>query len=440
MRAIIDRLALIPAKGQPLDIRSMVHEINVYQDIRKHYMHVELVVLDTVDISSAASQDVENWINGGFSGLDTLLFQYTPSGGIGTQISNLFMLYERSARTLVKEGMWAYVLSGVSLESYQSFTKRISRAYGGKDGVTIDKMIESISKEFLYNRAVRDDYNSIKLDFQTVIEKNINIEPTLGLHKYVIPNMTVDNTIDFLCSEADSDSHISQYFFYENYKGYNFRNLQTLIGIQPRQRFALTSFNLNSEYTQSGADKILNYTVIKENNLLEKARDGMFKSKTIHLDVLQKQARTTIWDYGTGSKKFKTLQPFMHEGSTDDPNVDINMMTSRTGHDNNPLFKLENHKPKRVDNILAARKAYIKHIFSTTLDVEVYGTTALDVGNTVYLKFPISDGLEDQENLVDTQLTGKYIVTKIRNQFSGIGTDSTMVTTFRCSKDTQIQL
>ena len=442
MRASIDKLLLIPAKGQTLDIRSLVFEINVYQDLYDHYMHCDLVVLDSTDIAGASAQDVENWINGGFTGLDTLLFQYSPSGGIGTQISNLFMLYERSARSIVKDGMWGYVLSGVSLESYQSFSKKISRAYGGSRGNTIDKMIESITKEYLYNRAVRDDYNSIKLDTQTVIEKNIFIEPTIGAHRFVIPTLSVDDTIEFLANEADSTSHIPQYLFYENYQGFNFRNLETLISLKPRQKFALTAFNLNSEYTRpTGADKIINYSVVKENNLLEKVRDGMFKSKVIQLDVLKKRKVEQVWDYAKGSTRFTTLQSFRHEGNVDDSNANVTLITTRNGHDCQCMvFKKENHLPKRIDQFIAARKAYMKHIFNTTLDVEVAGTTALDVGNNVYLKFPISDGLEDREDLVDTQLTGKYIVTKIRNQFSGISTESEMKTIFRCSKDTQIQL
>jgi len=440
MRAVIEKIILIPEIGDPINIKDITVELNVYQNLFEHYMHCDLVVTDSFDLNTLIPQDVERWISGGFAGTEILLIQYYPDGGTGPLVSNAFFLFERSAKKQIKQNMDAYILSGVSMESYQSFPKRISQAYGGSSGNTIDKMIKSITDKFLYNSEIKDIYNHIKLQTGTLIDKNNVYEESIGLHKFVIPNLSVDDTIEFLCNEADSESHIPQFLFYEDYFGFNFRNLETLVKRAPKHRFVKEESVTRANSLEKPMDKIISYDVVSESNILQKAREGLFKSKLINIDVLQKKHTTLLYDYSKQKSKFQTLQKFAHRGNVPDHNVNVTMLTSRLGHDSNALFSLEKHKPKRINQFLPLRKSYTKHIFNTTMRVTVPGTTGLNVGDTVYLDFPVNDGLTDNKTKSDIQLSGKYIVTKVRNKMNNPGTSSSFETIFECVKDTQIEI
>ncbi len=436
MKAKFEKLLLIPTAGQPFDITDLVVEVNVFQDLFSHYMTCEIVMKDSISISRGIPSNEEDNLNGGLTGGELLLMQYYSENN--PIIVNCFSMYERKARTKESDSTEVYILSGISLEAFESFTRKISRAYGGSQGNEISKMVDSVTREYLYTRTVRDVYSSILKDFKTLIEKTIVVEETSGKHRFIIPNLSVDDTLEFFSNEADSKDHIPQYLFYENYYGFNFWNLSTLVESTPVMEYYYTEFNTNE--ADRDQRKIISYNVKKENNILESAKAGLFASKTIRLDVLKKTKSVKVFDYQKLFDKFKKLQPYKQKGSAN-PDVNVTLMTTRQGHDCScQIFKDENHLPKRIDGIIGSRRSYTEHIMHNILSVVVPGTTALNVGDTVLLKFPIKDGLFDSKDTkLDKELSGKYIITKLRNKFTNVGAESRFVTVFECVKDTQIQ-
>lgn len=431
-----EKLLLIPTAGAPFDISDLVAEVSIYQDLFSHYMTCELVLRDAISISRSIPANEEELLNGGLTGGELLIMQYYSEND--PMITNCFAMYSRSARTKESDTTEVFILSGISLEAFDAFPRKISRAFGGQNGNEIHKMVESVVREFLYSRNTRDVYSGILKDFKALIEKQVIVEETSGKHRFVIPNLSVDDTIDFFANEADSPDHIPQYLFYENYYGFNFWNLGTLAQGNPVMEYIYTEYNIDPSDTDK--TKITSYTVKKENNLLKNAKSGLFGSKIIAIDMIKKKKTETVFDYNKEFKKFKTLQPYKQKG-TSHPDVNVTMMTTRMGHDCScPQLGLENHLPKRIDRFLGARRSYTNHIMNTMLSVMVPGTTSLNVGDTVLLKFPIKNALTDsKEVILDKDLSGKYIITKLRNKFNGIGDKSSFITIFECIKDTQIQ-
>lgn len=434
MRVQLEKLLLLPAPGVLIDITDFASEINVYQNIFEHYMQCDLVIKDSVDIFSSVPNDEENRINGGFSGGEILVIQYTAE--MNTTATHAFALYERSSRTKLTPSNESYLLSGLSLEALESFPQKISRAYGQNNNLAISDMIVKIAKEFLMTKGVSGIYDELRSSINVDITKGLAVEETNGLHKYVIPNMTVDDTIEFLSNEAESTDRIPYYMFYENNYGFFFQNLGTLVKSDPVMEYWYQDFNISK--VDKDQRKIITYTINKESNFLEKSRDGLFKSKTIMLDLHKKTKHERITDYSVISEKFSTLQGFKHRGSVVNPDINTTLITTRGTHDySDSIFKAENHLPKRIDGFLGERRSYAQHIFNTHMTVTVPGTTMLNVGDCVQLNFPprqLLDGPQ-QPNL---QLTGKYIITKIRNKLSSVQTKAEFVTSFECVKDTQI--
>lgn len=437
MRARFEKLLLVPTTGAPFDITDLVREINIYQSLFDHYMKCDVLLTDAVSISRAIPANEEENINGGLTGGEMLLLQYYSEGN--PIISNCFMLYGRSARTKVDDGTDAYLLSGVSPEAFETYPRRISRAYGGTGGNEIHNMVESVVNEFILNNTMKSLYDELSNEFNITVEKTFDWDETSGKHRFVIPNLSVDDTIEFFANESDSKDHIPHYIFYENYYGFHYYNLSTIAQATPVMAYVYSEFNTNIENMDQR--KMISYTVKKENNILETARSGLFKSKIINVDVLKKEKIERVFDYQKMFDDFKTLQPYKQKGDSV-PDVNVTMMTTRIGHDacECPLFRLENHLPKRINHFLGAKRSYRQHLAHNVLSVMVPGTTFLNAGDTVLLNFPIRDGFTDSKELkLDKELSGKYIITKVRNKFNELLTKGTFVTVFECIKDTQIQ-
>jgi hypothetical protein len=434
MKAVVDKLLFYPTVGEPFDITGMVTEINLFQSLTDHYMYCELVLLDSVGISRTIPQDIDSKINGGITGGEIIVIQYYSDSN--PEKIHSFMLYERSNRSRTQDNMEVYILHGISVEAFETYGRKISRSYGGDNGKLIRDMMKSVFNQYVVSSNVKDIYEEIRQTSKSSIEKQlITDDEDTGLHKFIIPNLSVDETIDFMCNEADTKDHIPYYFFFENSYGYFFLNLGYMVQATPVMEYVYSEYNVGEE---SGQKRIMSYEVNNEINILENARAGLFKSKTINIDVLSKRKTETIFDYSKRSGDFKKLQPLIHKGDAPE-DVNVTMMTSRTGHDGNPLFALEKHKPKKLNTFLGARRSYSTSIFSNSLTVSVQGTTLLDVGSTVTLQFPLKDAMADgQEVVLDKDLSGKYIITKVRNKIEDPQGDAMFVTIFECVKDTQI--
>lgn len=436
MKANIEKLFLIPTTGQPIDIIGVTSEVNIYQDIFDHYMYCDLVIQDSVGIGRIIAQDVENKYTGGFTGGETIIVQY--SSDLNPLMTHVFMVYERSDVTKKDDSTSVYVLNAVSPEAFESFPKKISRAFGGDNGKKISDMVKGVFSEFIETNNIKELFQEVADNFKMTIDKKLFIDKSdSGIHKFIIPNLSVDETLNFMCNECNSQDNIPKFMFYETQGGFNFFNLGTLAQQSPKMTYYFSDFNIDGN---KGQRKIITFQIKKGGNILEDSKRGLFKSKTIRLDILRKKKTEKVFDYNKSVSKFKKLQPTQKRGDVSTADVHINMLTTRNGHDADILFRDEAPLPKLVDGFLGERKSYTTELFTNMLNVMVPGTTTLNVGDVVELNFPLRDGLnsETADVKLDRELSGKYIITKLRNKIDDLQNSSSFVTVFDCVKDTEI--
>lgn len=435
MKALVEKIDFIGPNGVPIDISRYVLELNVYQSISDHYMQCELVIRSTMDIGATIPNDEENNVAGGFAGGELIVLQYGAEQN--PAISNVFMLYERKATQQVTPGEKVYIVTGMSVEGMEAFPRKISKAYGGATGKTIGSMVGNIVNEYVHTKAVKSLYEDIRKSLSVDIIKDIGIEETSGVHKLIVPNMPVDNALDMLCDEADSMDHVPNFKFYETYRGFNFRNLGTLASQSPIMSYFYTEFNLS--HTDRDQRKIVSYAVNSDSNFLDNAKEGLYKSKTIRLDMLRKTRTETVFDYQKGKSRFVALQGLAHRGNVDTPDVNVTLMTTRHGHNFDDLFYDERPVPSKMDQFLGVKRSYTKHITNFSMSVTVPGTTTLNVGDVVSLTFPLREMHDGSEGKSDPQLSGKYIITHLRNKMTFTDKSTAFLTVFDCIKDTQIR-
>ena len=434
---------LITATGQAIDIESITVEFSVYQSLFEHYLQCDLVVNDSLGLFNTINEIKDGVTQGGFSGGELLVVSYRSNDESLPYKNHVFSLYEMANRKRLEENSEAYFFSGISVEAYSAASQKISRSYGGASGNDITSMIKSIVGEFVYNTNVKGVHSSLKESVKFRVEKKNDFDETVGKHKFVIPNLSVDDTIDFLCKESDSADHIPYYFFYENSNGFNFKSLGELVSQESKETFSYIPSNFGdaykdkkkSDYTE--ATNIRSFEVISQADFLGNLETGLFQSRNIFIDPLKKNKREVVYKYDDYVSKFNKLQKFKIAGSQPNGDPMIRMHTSRHDHDNDAIFSEEKPTTKKFSEHMAQSQAYFAHIFNTQLEVYLPGDSELNAGDIITLNIPPATNVLDQVSTSDKYLSGKYLITKIRNKFLD-GSES-MSTILECVKDTAIR-
>jgi len=420
---------LISTRGEVIDCSKLYREWNVYQDLSSHYLTLDVVMFDAGGIL--------NSIEGGFTGGEVLVIAY-KTGGPKDKVeykTHAFAITDLTNRQTVDEKNEIYMLSGISIESFNTIDQKISRAYGPN---LISKMVDSMCKEFFF-KPTQTLYKSINDVLKININKKYNIEESKSLQKYVVPNVRVDDIIDQLCKEAISNKDVSHYIFYEDTSGYNFVDLNSIVLKEPRYTLSYAPSNFDEGDNNAQAEftdplKIISYTIIKEGNVFDNMMSGLYKSKTIALDILRKNKTETIYDYTKFSPKFNKLQPFLVPGDSKSTAI-VDLMTSRNGHDSDPFFNNELPLPKKTVTNTSKRRSYFKHLTNRVLSVTIPGNSEVLVGDVIYLSIPSATNLDGFKNKEDKYLSGKYIVSKARHKHI----EENFTTFLECIKDTGIK-
>jgi hypothetical protein len=443
-------IQLVTQFGQVIDITPIILETNIYQNMFEHYLQCELLIGDTLNLLQelpdfAADGDFKD-LMGGFSGQEIVVLSYHDNPeekptNLRTHIFRLFAVSDRQKQEESKEG---YLLSGISEEAYHTKTRKISKAYGGTSGSTVSNMVKSVFKEYFESGAVKDAYESLKSLLHGRVKKELIIDDTSNTQKFIIPNLTVDDTLDFFAREAEDPDHIPYYVFYEDGSNYHFRNICALTSQEPVATYINWTSNLDFPKAKDeerarkydDAQKMIRYRVIRQLDLMGNINAGLYQSRTLHLDLLRKKTDTSIYDYDQYYSKFKKLNPKKISGGVPVGDAILTMTTTRTGHDTDVVFFEENVIPKRIDRIRDKRNGFKRSIFNTAVEVSLPGNPDLDVGKVVELVFPIrSDDYKQSQVMYDKYLTGKYLITKVRHVFQGVGKSQQFNTIIECTKD-----
>lgn len=433
---------LISGTGQVLDIEDLVLDFSVFQNIYEKYLTCELVINDSVGLINTLKGDPDNGVQGGFTGNEVLCVSYKSNSDELDWKNHVFSLYELTERSKIAERSEAYIIAGISVEAISNASRSVSKAYGNGGGNKISNMVLSVMTEFFDTNVMRGFYYDLRSAAGFRMEKETTIDETTGSHRYIIPNLSVDDTINFFIDESDSDDHIPAYTFYENSRGFNYRNISNLTTQEPRETYQYAIMNndtlVGDSETNYDRTKIQSFNMLKQTNFLENIEDGLYKTKTMHIDLLRKFKRETMFDYEKHFPKFKTLQSLRIPGNIESPSI-TRLVTSDHGRDTDTNFQAESPLPKTLTETAGHTAAYNAHIFNTIMEVTIPGDSELDVGDVIYLSIPPSTITEDQEGTEDKYMSGKYLITKLRHKMLG-NNGETFTTVLECGKDTGIKV
>ena len=216
---------------------------------------------------------------------------------------NLLAVHSLTAREKVGNGVQLYNLSFVSMELVRNQRIKVKKSF------TLPW--SDIVLSMLVN--------------QLETKKNIFVEKTVGVKKYIAPNIRPLDVVNTARDQAIATFKSSPtYMFYETLKGFNFRTLASLYNEEPFMEY--TTFEKGALVGKNGVidvikdlNNILGYEVVANNDTLMNYRTGMYGSELIKHDIRNKSISRKIYNYHREFNNEDHIVSGVTEGRTEYP-------------------------------------------------------------------------------------------------------------------------
>ena len=421
------------SEADSIGIETMVVDLNIYESIFNKTLSGNLLIVDANNIIGKLP----------LTGNERLEFKFfTPSLSKGydftSKTGNPMYVYKIQNRTDISPRAQTYLLHFCSKEMMTNELVVVRNAQTG----TYSDMVANITRNEDFLGSVKDFY----------------FEPSWGLHKHVFTRVRPFDAIDTLALQTRSQKFEGAgYYFYETSSGFNYRSLESMMAIEGNTaRPALARFRPKPANVNQGGEKdiknemqiAIKYRIVDQFDTLKNLRNGVFASKLIIHDQLNKTYEEVDFSYhdeyanlfhletgkdGTRTNNQGILPLYTREGQTlsDYPESTLYLWTQTsdthysgdTPLDNAPMAEI---LQKRLSQRLALQ--------SFKLELTVPGMTGLQAGDIINFDMPSYEPAGGSEPLDhDPYLSGRYLVTSIRHQLNRKQNKHFMV--LECMKD-----
>jgi hypothetical protein len=199
----LEILTIVNNEGVAMDVRNLMGECRIYEGILNNFLMGELAIIDALEPSLFEQMQ--------FTGQESLRIKFRHGGktaeelGRSMAIDKLFRIYKVSDVQRHSQGQLQYMLSFCSPEFLTSRRFRISKAYRGSHAGVAAK----IGDEYLKIRAPEENfisrYGTKGLNPMEPYWEHIALNSLDESYQFVIPNWTVNYTMNWLCNEALED-------------------------------------------------------------------------------------------------------------------------------------------------------------------------------------------------------------------------------------------
>lgn len=295
---------------------------------------------------------------------------------------------------------YTYVIKCVSKEHLTQSNINILQSY--KE--TIDSIVTNI-----FNRYLQTD-------------KVLDIDPCKGTETIIIPKITPFMAVDLVRQRAVHPRYTSSSFvFFENQEGFKFKCIEQMIEdgkekLGSKTFFYYSSTKISSETETLSFRSIIEYENIGRTDITDIIQDGGIKNRVKTFDIFTKTQTDKEFDL---SKSFSSLVSI-------DKNNTLNVSDSMIKQfANKPTFNF--YIPKdagRNDNfledMLGAKRTFLKIFNSNLVRVYVPGDSSIKVGDVVELNLPNASGTTEIKS-DETLVGGNYIITRLRHNITTVG-------------------
>lgn len=275
------------------------------------------------------------------------------------------------------------------------------------------------------------------------------IEETEGLFRYVGTDETFFDTMRILAREAKSAQHKSStYLFYELSDGYKFITLESLFNKPTSQTYYYALSNINNQKGVQPVNdfvKIQKLEHIKNNDLVESMKSGLYGSETNVIDPLRKTFNAKTLDYFQDG--FDKTKHIAQQASPISPQLFTEAFASGGAHrkyfvsdlrDIAPTSYIRNNDPT-TENFGRNRHLFVD--FETSLfqqaksikfRISIPGDSSRHAGDIIEIMFPEPEASKDALYQYDKYLSGRFLVVSVQHLLQ---INKEYVTVMECVKD-----
>ncbi len=408
----LDKCDLITASGGKVDIKALVVEVNIFEDIYRSGMTGTVGFMDTNNVFS----------KGHVRGQDYIVLKIstpTLSENSNIYIDQTFTVNKVEAK--FKAGVKAEFvqLHFVSNEVLKNVRHRISKAYED----TPTKIIENIFRD------------------EKIIasKKPLYIEHSTGVKRVIFPSVRPFDAIkQMLLESVSSKNNSPHYFFFENSEGYHCRTLQNMLD-QP----TVADFNHGDDDAVVGGTtklfnveedlkKLITFEVNRSIDMLVNTATGVLSSKLDEINIFNKSFNEKVVNYFEDFLKHARIDenpiysdaPIQRDGKTvgDFPNAKtfLHAVSEHDGQDKthyNTNTESYSFSPSEIGkSTFLDKQSKNKELFTMLkATASANGNVTIGAGKCVNVRGVFS-------NLNETDMyDGKYLIIQLRHQFD-IGT------------------
>src|SRR6056300_1556059 len=405
-----------------LDIRNLITEFNIYESIDTNFLSGDITLTD-------ATNAIQELPITGFERIE--FFFRTPGSDKGFDFSvksgHPMFVYSLKNRQGINPRSQIYTLKFVSLEAIRNHQTRVTKAFSG----SIDQMVIDICKDSLKTK------------------KDILVEETKGIHKFVSPRVKPTTFIDTLKKNSRAyHFENSGFHFFETAMGFQFKSYEGLFCKKdgsPREVKAFYSPKIKNTMVTGDDNKeiydlqsVENFKILSQFDTLNNTANGVYASRIITHDAFNKTFEEIDFDYNIEYEK----QNHLEQDANGDKRSD-NGILPFFNYDNGDTFGNKNegkiyyqsetakvhntHELPQSKDIL--QKRISQHIATNSLIIEITapGTTELRVGDIVNFTLPkyAPNSKEDPKDN-DKYLSGRYLISAARHHVSTLNKRHTL--------------
>ena len=421
----LEVLDLVTVSGMRIDLTASCIGITIFEDIFSLALTGTIALTDSFNLPS----------HGPILGQEYLYLKIrTPSFPDATTTAidfseNVFLIHSISTRKPIADGVQGYVLSFASQELIKNQRLKVTQSLTGSWSDLVEQMLRD-------NKYLNTT-------------KNVLIERTAGVKRFVSPNIRPLDVVVLATKQAISQKGGEPTFlFYETFDGFHFRSLASLYNKLPSFLFKTVQPGANPPLGRRGdiakqMETILGYEIVNNNDTIVGYRTGMYGSKLITHDIVNKTYRINRYNYHdnftnephivSGTTAERSEYPFVselyvnQEGRVSDylgrtfvmPETNSSSNKERdsqhiTTANTSPFnsYSPQSWVQRRNSQMLQLENAF-------NINLKVHGNTMIRVGNVVTVKIPYVQATSvKKEEPFDKFYNGPFLIKRIRHDFS----------------------
>lgn len=418
------------------DIRRQLIDFNVYEDMFSTSMTFSATILDSNGL-------IERFP---LIGEELVIISFKIPTENKT-VEKLFYIYKVSNRQEREERSESYTIHGVSLETIINDSVSVDNSFVG---LPFSQMVKSVYNEYFVRSPIK-----VGTEAFFPFKKDFIVENTYGNHSIVSPFSTPFDFIRYCAKQSQSSKYKeSDYVFYENDDGFNFRTISSLLEQDPVEDY----YSSDPSKNRTQGDKVKEHQIIRnisyddhEFDVYESMLGGLYDNDVAVIDPVLKRFQNTSLNYNLAKTNFTNLHDHKLTSETS-----IFKQFNGSSHAryivsniSNQTYNQTSYLKDRTERDPVAKHPFVRHKFLNllvsklsqinskfVLRIVIPGDPNRKVGDIIRFFIPQRSGSEEfkrRYNFMYGEKDPRFLVTAVHHNYSY--QEDTYMTTLEIVKD-----